>query len=65
MTLEQSLSSSEDEMQLLKYVFQSIKRLAYDITDEEFERAQNCQATTCCFNLERQSDRIDETCKNL
>ena len=64
MSLSQNCSEG-DKMRLINCVFKAIKRLATDITDEEFERARNCQATTTSFNLERAPDRIDEICKNL
>ena len=41
-----------------------IARLGYDITEEEFQRAKNCQSTKTGFNLERQLERIDEGSRN-
>jgi len=50
---------------ILNHAFDGIIKLAYSITDEEFNRAKNCQATTTGFNLERQLERIDESCRNI
>lgn len=43
----------------------NMKRLIYDVTDEEVERAKNCQAMLVTHNLMRQVERMDEIARNI
>ena len=43
----------------------NMKRLLYDLTDIEVERAKNCQAMLVTSNLMRQVERIDELSRNI
>lgn len=52
------------EINQLNLAMTEIARLGYDITEEEFQRAKNCQSTKTGFNLERQLERIDEGSRN-
>lgn len=42
-----------------------MKRLVYDLTEIEVERAKNCQSMLVTSNLMRQVERIDEIARNI
>ena len=54
-----------NEVQYLSHIMINMKRLIYDMTDQEVERAKNCQAMLVTHNLMRQVERMDEIARNI
>lgn len=54
-----------EQITFLSHIMINMKRLLYDLTDVEVERAKNCQSMLVTSNLMRQAERIDEIARNI